>query len=161
MSAEGFIILGNQLFPLNHIKKYKSCHFFMAEDYELCSYFKFHKHKLIFFLASMRSYKDSLVKEGLKCHYEKLDEQKRDNNYEKKLKVFIKLNNIKKLKVFDIPDSFFRKRILKFCSSNKLELIIFKVPADLVIICDSCLTEAVPPTWKVLIVNCVPGSPID
>jgi deoxyribodipyrimidine photolyase-related protein len=81
MSAEGFIILGNQLFPLNHIKKYKSCHFFMAEDYELCSYFKFHKHKLIFFLASMRSYKDSLVKEGLKCHYEKLDEQKRDNNY--------------------------------------------------------------------------------
>ena len=122
MSAEGFIILGNQLFPLNHIKKYKSCHFFMAEDYELCSYFKFHKHKLIFFLASMRSYKDSLVKEGLKCHYEKLDEQKRDNNYEKKLKVFIKLNNIKKLKVFDIPDSFFRKRILKFCSSNKLRL---------------------------------------
>ena len=128
MSAEGFIILGNQLFPLNHIKKYKSCHFFMAEDYELCSYFKFHKHKLIFFLASMRSYKDSLVKEGLKCHYEKLDEQKRDNNYEKKLKIFIKLNNIKKLKVFDIPDSFFRKRIFKFCSSNKLDLEIIKSP---------------------------------
>ena len=95
MSAEGFIVLGNQLFPLIHIKKYKSCHFFMAEDYELCSYFKFHKHKLIFFLASMRSYKDSLIKEGLKCHYEKLDEQKKDNNYERKLKAFIKINNIK------------------------------------------------------------------
>ena len=128
MSAEGFIILGNQLFPLIHIKKYKSCHFFMAEDYELCSYFKFHKHKLIFFLASMRSYKDSLIKEGLKCHYEKLDEQKKDNNYERKLKAFIKKNNIKKLKVFDIPDSFFRKRIFKFCSSNKLELEIIKSP---------------------------------
>ena len=51
MSNEGFIILGNQLFPLDYIKKYKSCHFFMAEDFELCTYFKFHKHKLIFFLG--------------------------------------------------------------------------------------------------------------
>ena len=39
--------------------------------------------------------------------------------------------------------------------------MIFKVPSFLVTICESCFTEAVPPTWKVLIVNCVPGSPID
>ena len=36
-----------------------------------------------------------------------------------------------------------------------------KKPSDLVTIWESCLIEAVPPTWKVLIVNCVPGSPID
>ena len=31
-------------------------------------------------------------------------------------------------------------------SSKRFELIIFNVPADFVTICDSCLTEAVPPT---------------
>ena len=40
-------------------------------------------------------------------------------------------------------------------------LITFNIPSDFVTICDSCFIEAVPPTWNVLIVNCVPGSPID
>ena len=62
MSKEAFIVLGNQLFPLNHIQDFKSCHFFMAEDYDLCTYFKFHKHKLIFYLSAMREYKDALIK---------------------------------------------------------------------------------------------------
>ena len=128
MSNEGFIILGNQLFPLDYIKKYKSCHFFMAEDFELCTYFKFHKHKLIFFLASMRSYRDLLIKKGFNCDYQKLDEQKKTDNYEKKLKLFIKQNKIKKLKIFEIPDSFFKKRIIKFCDSNKIELDILNSP---------------------------------
>jgi deoxyribodipyrimidine photolyase-related protein len=128
MSNEGFIILGNQLFPLDYIKKYKSCHFFMAEDYELCTYFKFHKHKLIFFLASMRSYRDLLIKKGFNCDYQKLDEQKKTDNYEKKLKLFIKQNKIKKLKIFEIPDSFFKKRIIEFCDSNKIELDILNSP---------------------------------
>ena len=128
MSSEGFIILGNQLFPLSHIKKYKACHFFMAEDFELCSYFKFHKHKLILFLSSMRSYRDSITKDGFLCSYEKLDKQKNNDNYEKKLKLFIQKNKIKKLKIFEVPDSFFRKRIIKFCNSNKIELDIIKSP---------------------------------
>ena len=128
MSSEGFIILGNQLFPLLNIDKYKSCHFFMAEDHELCSYFKFHKHKLIFYLASMRNYKDLLIKNKFKCFYEKLDKQKKDNSYEKKLLNFIKKNNINKLKIFEISDSFFRKRIISFCKSNKISLEVIQSP---------------------------------
>ena len=38
---------------------------------------------------------------------------------------------------------------------------IFNIPSELDTICDSCFTDAVPPTWNVLIVNWVPGSPID
>ena len=50
-----FIILGNQLFPLNELSNFKDCQFLMAEDYNLCTYEKHHKHKLVLFLSSMRN----------------------------------------------------------------------------------------------------------
>ena len=128
MANEGFIILGNQLFPLSHINNFKSCYFFIAEDYELCTYFKFHKHKLILFLASMRNYKDLLIKNKFKCSYEQLDNQNKNNNYENKLIKFIKENKIHKLKIFEISDSFFRKRILNFCQINGVDLEIIQSP---------------------------------
>ena len=55
-----FIILGNQLFPLNEFSSYKDSYFLMAEDFELCTYEKHHKHKLILFLSSMRKYASEL-----------------------------------------------------------------------------------------------------
>ena len=94
MSKEAFIVLGNQLFPLNHIQDFKSCHFFMAEDYDLCTYYKFHKHKLIFYLSAMREYKDALIKNKYKCTYCKLDGQKINHKYEDKLELFINKNKI-------------------------------------------------------------------
>ena len=47
----------------------------------------------------MRSYRDLLIKKGFNCDYQKLDEQKKTDNYEKTLKLFIKQNKIKKLKI--------------------------------------------------------------
>ena len=128
MSKEAFIVLGNQLFPLNHIQDFKSCHFFMAEDYDLCTYFKFHKHKLIFYLSAMREYKDTLIKNKYKCTYCKLDEQKINHKYEDKLELFINKNKIKKLKIFEIPDSFFRNRIVNFCKKKNIDLEIIQSP---------------------------------
>ena len=64
MNSKIFIILGNQLFPTNHIKEYKKSTFFMCEDFNLCSFQKHHKLKLILFLSSMRSYADILQKES-------------------------------------------------------------------------------------------------
>jgi deoxyribodipyrimidine photolyase-related protein len=128
MSKEAFIVLGNQLFPLNHIQDFKSCHFFMAEDYDLCTYFKFHKHKLIFYLSAMREYKDALIKNKYKCTYCKLDEQKINHKYEDKLELFINKNKIKKLKIFEIPDSFFRNRIVNFCKKKNIDLEIIQSP---------------------------------
>ena len=45
---ELFIVLGNQLFHPKYLKAYKSSLFFLAEDYELCTFVKHHKHKIIF-----------------------------------------------------------------------------------------------------------------
>ena len=58
-----FITLGNQLFPLKYLSRFKNDHlFFMAEDYGLCTYEKHHKLKILLFLSSMRSYADNLKK---------------------------------------------------------------------------------------------------
>ena len=56
-----FFILGNQLFPSKYLDRFKKDHlFFMAEDYQLCTYEKHHKQKILLFLSSMRSHADSL-----------------------------------------------------------------------------------------------------
>ena len=64
------LILGNQLFDPKLIKafvnKKEQISVFMREDQELCTYYKFHKHKIIFFLAAMRTYAEELKKINLK-----------------------------------------------------------------------------------------------
>ena len=68
-----FIILGNQLFNPQYFKDYKDHTFYMAEDYELCTYEKHHKLKILLFLSSMRSFKDELVAKNYKVIYEDIN----------------------------------------------------------------------------------------
>ena len=58
-----FIILGNQLFNPQYFKDFKDHIFYMSEDYELCTYEKHHKLKILLFLSSMRSHAESLKQE--------------------------------------------------------------------------------------------------
>ena len=68
-----FFILGNQLFPLKYFDYFKNDHiFFMAEDYELCTYEKHHKLKILLFLSAMRSHLDCLKKINSKLNTPKL-----------------------------------------------------------------------------------------
>ena len=103
-----FLILGNQQFPLQHLKKYKSSHqFFMAEVNELCTHFKYHKQKILFFLASMREYRDLLQENDYKIDYIKLDKKNNGTSYTDHLHRFLKKNNkIKKITTFEIEDIF-------------------------------------------------------
>ena len=58
-----FFLLGNQLFSEKYLEIYKKDHtFFMAEDYQLCTYEKHHKNKILLFLSSMRSHAEKLKK---------------------------------------------------------------------------------------------------
>ena len=71
-----FIILGNQLFPLKYLNRFKKDHlFFMAEDNGLCTYEKHHKLKILLFLSSMRSFYENLKKTTLKLLILKLRTQ--------------------------------------------------------------------------------------
>lgn len=81
------ITLGNQLFDPELVRKKISDEtktiFFMREDRELCTYYKFHKHKLIFFLAAMRSYADELRSFGFEVDYQRMNDS--EGSYEEAL----------------------------------------------------------------------------
>ena len=65
-----FFLLGNQLFDEKYLEKFKKNHiFFMAEDFELCTYEKHNKNKILLFLSSMRSHADRLKKSNFKIEY--------------------------------------------------------------------------------------------
>ena len=62
-------ILGNQLFPPDEITFTKDTEIFMCEDFGFFSDVKHHKSKIALILCAMRSYRDSLIKEGYKVTY--------------------------------------------------------------------------------------------
>ena len=82
-----FFILGNQLFPLKYLDRFKKDHlFFMAEDKGLCTYEKHHKQKILLFLSSMRSYADILKKNKFQLNYIKIEDKEFNDHYFNKLK---------------------------------------------------------------------------
>ena len=116
-----FLILGNQLFPVSNFEEFRNDHiFYMAEDYELCSYEKHHKLKILLFLSSMRSHADQLKKKKFKLEYKKIDSNDFKKDYLEKLKKFIKTKRIKEITSFEIEDKFFEKKIESFIKKNDL-----------------------------------------
>ena len=97
MSKTLLVILGNQLFNPIYLKKIKFDLIFMAEDYELCSYVKHHKLKILMFLLSMREYCEELRHTNYKVIYESLEDDSFREKYENKLNNVIKTQRIEKL----------------------------------------------------------------
>ena len=94
MESKFFVILGNQLFDPNILKKNKCNEVFMAEDYELCTYFKHHKLKLFLFLTAMREYRDELKNKSISVNYFELSNRKVNENYVDCLIKFLKNKKI-------------------------------------------------------------------
>ena len=117
------LILGNQLFPLKNLNQYKQDHIvFMSEDFELCSYEKHHKLKILLFLSSMRSYAESLKVDKFKVEYSRIDSTDFRKNYIEKLKRVISSKNIKEITCFEIEDKFFELKIKTFINKSKIKL---------------------------------------
>ena len=124
-----FFILGNQLFPLKYLERYKKDNiFYMAEDYELCTYEKHHKQKILLFLSSMRSYSDSLKKNKFKIEYSKIDSKEFKDNYLIKIKNIIKKRKIKEISSFEIEDKFLEKKLKSFFLRLKIKWNIIQTP---------------------------------
>ena len=123
------LILGNQLFPLKNLDKYKQDHIvFMSEDHELCSYEKHHKLKILLFLSCMRSYAESLKVNKFKIEYSRIDSTDFRKNYIEKLKRIISSENIKEITCFEIEDKFFEAKIKTFINKSKIKLNYIKSP---------------------------------
>ncbi len=125
---ELIIILGNQLFDPkkwpSSLKGKKTI--FMREDRELCTYYKFHKHKIIFFLAAMRAFKDELDQHGHNVHYEELSND--GLTYDESLIRFIKKSKFKKVFIFETEDKFFEKRLEQTLLKTKVEFEVITSP---------------------------------
>ena len=116
-----FFILGNQLFPLKYLGRFKKDHlFFMAEDNGLCTYEKHHKQKILLFLSAMRSYADILKKSKYNLNYSKIEDKDFKDDYFKKLKKIIIKKKSKEIWSFEIEDKFFEKKILQFLEKEKI-----------------------------------------
>ena len=110
------VVLGNCLFP-NHeqLNPDASTLFFMAEDYGLCTHFKYHQHKLILFLSAMRSHADE-IKNQYNLTYHALSKASTDLSFEEKLQITLEDHpEITELITYDIEDHFFERRIRAFC----------------------------------------------
>lgn len=120
--AQVILILGNQLFDPKLLRKAHppaaDVTVFMREDRELCTYFKFHKHKIVFFLAAMRTYAEELREAGYRVHYEKLSSK--TESYEEALENFLSSKKITRIIHWEIEDKFFEERLENFF--RKLEL---------------------------------------
>ena len=124
-----FFILGNQLFPLKYLDRFKKDHvFFMAEDNGLCTYEKHHKQKILLFLSSMRSYADNLKKNKFKLDYLKIEDKDFKDDYFKKLKKIITQNKITEISSFEVEDKFFEKKITQFFKKEKINWNIVQTP---------------------------------
>lgn len=124
------LILGNQLFPIESLQqklpKTGTLRIFMREDEELCTHFKYHQHKIIFFLAAMRQYANELRAAGFEVYYEKLGEY--PGPFESRWMEFVKNSQTKKLFWFEIEDRFFEKRIEASAKNLKIPYEVWQSP---------------------------------
>lgn len=125
------LILGNSLFPDHEaLIQNDQTLLFMAEDYGLCSQFKYHKHKLVLMLSAMRSHRDKMTP-NYNIEYTELTESNKDLSYEEKLLDICEKHSVKEIVSYEIENHSFRKRIEKFCSDEEVELKFVDSPGFL------------------------------
>ena len=113
------IILGNQLFPLKNIQNIGSKNIFMKEDYGLCTDVHHHKLKILFFLTSMREFRDNLIRHGFNVIYHSIEEQNFKLDYLDLLNKEILKNKFQTINYFEIEDKNFEKKFSCFKSKSK------------------------------------------
>ncbi|MEM9873999.1 MAG: cryptochrome/photolyase family protein [Myxococcota bacterium] len=128
-----FIVLGNQLFPRNHLEDARDATIFMAEDVGLCTYVKHHKLKITLFLAAMRAYADELREQGFEVHYERLEStgkaKAEKNGYEAQLGAFLdRHGDVSALEMWEVEDRFFEERLQRFAKKRGLSLTFRQSP---------------------------------
>ena len=122
------LILGNQLFPIEHIKKTQVKKVFMAEDFGLTTYHKHHKLKILMFLWAMRQYRDELVENGYNVYYFSIEDKNFKISYEDKLLAIIKNHKIERINYFEIEDHFFEDIFNKFIIKNNIQTKLIQNP---------------------------------
>jgi deoxyribodipyrimidine photolyase-related protein len=123
-----FLVLGNQLFPPSHLRRWQSALFFMAEDYESCTYVRHHKHKLILTLSAMRAHAEQLRADGFRVNYVKLGGEQDRLNYTDKLRRLLSRTGFQEIIHFEIEDKSMERRIERFARRYRLRRTVLPTP---------------------------------
>ncbi len=125
------LILGDSLYSdHSSLKLDKDTVFFMAEDYGLCSKYKYHKHKLVLILSAMRSHRDTISKNH-KIEYFDLNASNIHLSYENKLNKVVKKHNIKEIATYHVENHSMRERIISYCKNKQVRLLEYNSPGFL------------------------------
>ena len=100
----------------------------MAEDYELCTFQKHHKQKILLFLSAMRSYADTLKKNKYKIEYKKIEDKDFKNSYFDKILKIINKQQITEISSFEVEDKFFEEKLKRFFTKSKIKWNIIQTP---------------------------------
>lgn len=130
MSQQALLILGNQLFEEKYFSDFKDLPIFMAEDHELCTHFKYHKHKILLFLIAMRRFRDEMRKSGYQITYRELPES--DIPFLDSLASFLMAHEISELLVYEIEDLFFEEAISSLEHSLQIKVTYLRSPLFMV-----------------------------
>ena len=127
MIKELSVILGNQLCNPKEMTPILKHPVFMCESDDLCTHFKYHQSKIIFFLTAMRTYKDELASQGVNCWYHELSPSK-SQVFEDVLDAFCKEHSVETIHMIEIEDHFFEKSMRQFCKKRKIQIHFYDSP---------------------------------
>ena len=119
------IVLGDQLFPeaTHELGLGGATAVWMAEDRELCTHFRYHKHKLTLFLSAMRGFAERLQTQRIAVTYSALDDDTLRQPYLERLAGFLDAHpDIERLVTYEIEDDFFAERVRAFAKTRGLRL---------------------------------------
>jgi deoxyribodipyrimidine photolyase-related protein len=112
------VILGNQLFPLQHLPPPSAGPVYMAEDLGLCTYERHHQQKIVLFLSAMRAYADELRVAGYEVHYQTLNTTD-VRPYETRLAATMDATNSVGLLHFEVEDKAMEARLIAFAEKHE------------------------------------------
>ena len=113
------LIFPNQLFRNGDLIN-NSNKTFLIEEFLFFSHFKFHKQKILFHRMSMKKYESFLKSKNIDVEYVDSYEDISD------IRVFLnKKKSIKSINIYDPEDNWLEKRIIRFCSKNKIKVNVY------------------------------------
>lgn len=110
-----YVILGNQLLR-NHpaiTESNDDDSIIMIEAHDICSRLRYHKHKLVLILASMRNYRDHLLSLGKNVTYIEMDDAV---VFKRTLEEILTTQGITELKWMETSDSPPQKSLIELCA---------------------------------------------
>jgi deoxyribodipyrimidine photolyase-related protein len=122
------VVQGNQLFPLDSLRRHKDAIVYLSEDCRACTYLQHHKHKLVLILSAMRAYADALRKAGFTVVYEKLEDHPASSRYTDRLGQIAARYGCRKLVHFEMQDKNMARRMENFAASHNLQHRVLPSP---------------------------------